>query len=233
MKRVYKAVTVAEAENGFAVLLDGKTVKSPARRNLCLPNRALAEAVAAEWDAQAEAVDPRSMPLMSLVATTADRVETQRDYVIKTIADYAGSDMLCYRAEEPADLVLRQVESWDPLLDWAADALGARLRVTTGIMPIQQDGAALGAIKGVVAGYEALAMTALHEMTAISGSVVIGLAIAEGHIGAEAGVDAAQLDETFQIEQNGEDEEAMERLAGLRTDLLVAAEFLRLGRAWN
>jgi len=233
LKRVYKAVAVAEGENGFAVHLDGRTVRSPARRDLILPNRALAEAVAAEWDAQAESIDPRTMPFMSLVATAADRVEIQRDHVIETIAGYAGSDMLCYRAEEPADLVRRQNEIWDPLLDWTADALGARLRVTTGIMPVRQDEAALNAIQGVVAGYEPLAMTALHEITSIAGSVVIGLAVTEGHIDADAGVAAAQLDETFQIEQNGEEEEAVERLANLRADLLAAAEFLRLSRAWN
>jgi chaperone required for assembly of F1-ATPase len=233
LKRVYKTVAVAEGENGFAVHLDGRTVRSPARRDLILPNRALAEAVAAEWDAQAESIDPRTMPFMSLVATAADRVEIQRDHVIETIAGYAGSDMLCYRAEEPADLVRRQNEIWDPLLDWTADALGARLRVTTGIMPVRQDEAALNAIQGVVAGYEPLAMTALHEITSIAGSVVIGLAVTEGHIDADAGVVAAQLDETFQIEQNGEEEEAVERLANLRADLLAAAEFLRLSRAWN
>jgi chaperone required for assembly of F1-ATPase len=233
LKRVYKAVAVAEGENGFAVHLDGRTVRSPARRDLILPNRALAEAVAAEWDAQAESIDPRTMPFMSLVATAADRVEIQRDHVIETIAGYAGSDMLCYRAEEPADLVRRQNAIWDPLLDWTADALGARLRVTTGIMPVRQDEAALNAIQGVVAGYEPLAMTALHEITSIAGSVVIGLAVTEGHIDADAGVVAAQLDETFQIEQNGEEEEAVERLANLRADLLAAAEFLRLSRAWN
>jgi chaperone required for assembly of F1-ATPase len=233
LKRVYKTVAVAEGENGFAVHLDGRTVRSPARRDLILPNRALAEAVAAEWDAQAESIDPRTMPFMSLVATAADRVEIQRDHVIETIAGYAGSDMLCYRAEEPADLVRRQNAIWDPLLDWTADALGARLRVTTGIMPVRQDEAALNAIQGVVAGYEPLAMTALHEITSIAGSVVIGLAVTEGHIDADAGVVAAQLDETFQIEQNGEEEEAVERLANLRADLLAAAEFLRLSRAWN
>jgi chaperone required for assembly of F1-ATPase len=233
LKRVYKTVAVAEGENGFAVHLDGRTVRSPARRDLILPNRALAEAVAAEWDAQAESIDPRTMPFMSLVATAADRVEIQRDHVIETIAGYAGSDMLCYRAEEPADLVRRQNAIWDPLLDWTADALGARLRVTTGIMPVRQDEAALNAIQGVVAGYEPLAMTALHEITSIAGSVVIGLAVTEGHIDADAGVAAAQLDETFQIEQNGEEEEAVERLANLRADLLAAAEFLRLSRAWN
>lgn len=233
MKRVYKTVTVAEGETGFAVHLDGRTVRSPARRDLILPNRALAEAVAAEWDAQAENVDPRAMPFMSLVATASDRVETQRDHVIETVAAYAGSDMLCYRAEEPAELVALQNEVWGPLLDWCAEVIGARLLVTTGIMPIAQDEAALKAVRGVVSGYETLALTALHEMTAISGSMVIGLAVAEGRIDAEMAVKAAQIDEAFQIERNGEDEEAMERLANLKADLQTAAEFLRLSRAWN
>lgn len=233
MKRVYKTVAVTEIDGGFSVGLDGRPVRSPARRDLTIPNRALAEAVAAEWDAQRETVEPRKMPMMSLMATATDRVETQRDHVISTIAGYAESDMLCYRVENPADLVQRQIETWQPLLDWCADSFNARLQVTTGIMPLRQSASAVKAFRDVVAGYEALPLTALHELTAICGSVVIGLAIAEGRIGAEEGVGAAQLDEAFQIERNGEDEEAMERLANMRADILAAAEFLRLCRAWN
>jgi chaperone required for assembly of F1-ATPase len=233
LKRVYKAVSVTASEHGFTVLLDGRPVRSPARRDLTLSNRALAEAVAAEWDAQAETVEPRSMPIMSLAATAADRVETQREHVIDTIVGYAGSDLLCYRAETPEDLVRRQTETWQPLLDWCADAFQARLKVTTGIMPVAQEPKALNAIREAVSAYDVLSMTALHEMTAISGSVVIGLAIAEGRLEGEDGIAAAQLDELFQIERNGEDEEAMERLANMRADLLAAEEFLRLSRAWN
>jgi chaperone required for assembly of F1-ATPase len=233
LKRVYKTVDVEEIDDGFSVRLDGKPVRSPARRDLRIPSRALAEAVASEWDAQLEAVEPRRMPMMSLVATSADRVEPQRDHVIGTIAGYAESDLLCYRADEPEDLVGRQTETWQPLLDWCADSFNAHLRVTTGIMPVRQDPKAVQAIRDVVAGYENLPVTALHELTAICGSVVIGLAVCEGRIKAEDGVAAAQLDEAFQLERNGEEEEAMERLANMRVDLLAAAEFLRLCRVWN
>jgi chaperone required for assembly of F1-ATPase len=233
LKRIYKTVAVDEIEGGFSVTLDGRLVRSPARRELTVPNRPLAEAVAAEWEAQEETIDPKGMPMMSLLATATDRVGTQRDHVIDTIVGYAGSDLICYWAERPADLVQRQSETWRPLLDWSAESLGARFEATTGIMPVQQSTEAMNAIRDVVAGYEDLPMTAMHELTAISGSVVIGLAVAEGHLGAEDGLAAAQLDEVFQIERNGEDEEAMERLANMRTDLLNAAEFLRLSRAWN
>jgi chaperone required for assembly of F1-ATPase len=233
LKRIYKTVAVAETDTGFAVHLDGRPVRSPARRELTLPNRALAEAVAAEWEAQGETVDPRSMPIMSLAATSADRVETQREHVIDTIAGYAGSDLLCYRAESPEDLVRLQSGTWQPLLDWCADTFAARFKVTTGIMPVPQDPSALRAIRDAVSGHDAPAITALHEMTTITGSVVIGLAILEGRLDAEEGIAAAQLDDRFQMERNGEDEEALERLANMRADILAAAEFLRLGRAWN
>jgi chaperone required for assembly of F1-ATPase len=233
LKRVYKSVAVEEIDGGFDVRLDGRSVRSPARRALKIPHRALAEAVAAEWDAQAETVEPRKMPMMSLMATAMDRVETQRDHVIETIAGFAESDLLCYRVETPEDLARRQSDIWQPLLDWCADSFDAPFEVTTGIMPITQGMASVKAIRDVVTGYEDLPMTALHELTAISGSVVIGLAIAEGRISAEDGVVAAQLDETFQIERNGADDEAVERLANMRAEILTATEFLRLCRAWN
>jgi len=233
LKRIYKADAVDEIEGGFSVTLDGRLVRSPARRELTFPNRRLAEAVAAEWDCQEETIDPKNMPMMSLLATATDRVGTQRAHVIDTIVGYAGSDLICYWAEHPADLVQRQFETWRPLLDWSAESLGARFEMTTGIMPVQQTTEAMKAIGDVVARYDDLPMTALHELTAISGSVVIGLAIAEGYLGAEDGLAAAQLDEVFQIERNGEDEEAMARLANMRTDLMNAVEFLRLSRAWN
>jgi chaperone required for assembly of F1-ATPase len=233
LKRIYKTVAVVEGDEGFSVTLDDRPVRSPARRDLTIPNRALAKAVAAEWDAQLETVEPREMPMMSLLATATDRVGTQRDHVISTIAGYAESDLLCYRAEQPLDLVQRQIETWQPLLDWCADSFNARLRVATGIMPVRQNPEALKAFRDIVAGYEDLPMTALHELTAISGSIVVGLAVAEGRIAAEDGVAVAQLDEVFQLERNGEEEEAMERLANMRADLLAAAAFLKLCRAWN
>jgi chaperone required for assembly of F1-ATPase len=233
LKRVYKTVAVDAVEGGYCVTLDGRPVRSPGRLPLTLPNRALADAVAAEWDAQDETIDPKEMMLMSLAATAIDRVGPQRDHVIGTIAGYAESDLLCYRATAPQDLVQRQDETWNPLLDWCEESFEARLAVTTGIMPVRQSPGPLKAIRDAIAGYEDLPMTALHEFTAASGSVVIGLAVAEGRISAEDGVVAAQLDETFQIERNGEDEEAMERLANMRGDVLVAAEFLKLCRAWN
>ena len=233
MKRIYKSVIVTEGDDGYSVSLDGKQVYSPGRRLLALPNLALAQAVAAEWNAQIETVDPRKMPMMSLATTAIDRVGPQRDHVIKTIASYAESDMVCYRAEEPPMLVQRQSEAWQPLLDWCAEQFDARLRIGSGIMPVRQPPEAVEAFRAVISRYEDLPMTALHELTAACGSVVIGLAIAEGRVGAEDGAAAGQLDEAHQIERWGEDEEAMARFANVRRDVLVAAEFLKLCRAWN
>lgn len=233
MKRVYKTVAVDAGDDGFTVTLDGRPVRSPGRNPMALSNRALADAVAAEWDAQSEAIDPLTMPMMSLAATAIDRVTPQREHVIGSIAAYAESDLLCYRAEEPDDLVRRQFDVWQPLLDWCAETFEAPLEVTTGIMPLRQSESALAAIRAVIAGYDDPPMTALHELTACSGSVVIGLAIAEGRIGAEDGVAAAQLDEAYQLERWGAEEEAVIRLANMRRDMLAAAEFLRLCRAWN
>ena len=226
-------VAVTEGEDGLSVTLDGRAVRSPGKRPLVLPNRALAEAVAAEWDAQGDRVNPLDMPMMSLAATAVDRVAPQRAHVIGSIAAYGGSDLLCYRALEPEALVRRQDEVWRPLLDWCAEAFGATLAVTAGIMPLRQSETAMDAIRTVVAGYDDLPMAALHDLVAGSGSVVIGLAIGEGRIAPEEGVTAAQLDEAFQIEKWGADEEAVIRLANMRHDMLCAAEFLRLCRAWN
>jgi len=228
MKRFYKIVTAVPAGDGFGVMLDGKPIKSPAKAAFVLPSRALAEAVAAEWDAQGQAVVPSAMPLMQLAATAIDKVAPNRDLIIDTIAPYGGADLLCYRAEAPAGLVQRQQAVWQPLLDWAMTAHDAPLIVTAGIVHKAQPAASLAALRAAVAAQDPWRLTALHQATALTGSLVIGLALLAGRIDADAAFEAAELDASFQIERWGEDAESTARRAALRAELQAAARLVDL-----
>ncbi len=228
MKRVYDNVAVAEADGGWGITLDGRPLRTPSRDALVVPTRALAEAIAAEWDAQGETVEPESMPFTRLASTALDRVESQREAVIDEIAGYGASDLLCYRAEHPQALVQRQAEAWQPVLDWAARRYDAPLAVTSGVLPVAQDPQTLAALRAAVAEYDAFALAALHAATHASGSLILALALATGHLDAAAVAAASQLDETYQAEKWGQDAEAEERLAGLRAQLHDVERFLGL-----
>jgi chaperone required for assembly of F1-ATPase len=228
MKRAYREARVAAAEGGWRILLDERTLQTPARASLLLPTRGLAEAVAAEWAAQKETIVPASMPLMRLAATAIDRVGPRREEVIDEVAGYAETDLVCYRAEHPADLVARQHAVWQPLVDWATLHFDAPLLVATGVLPRRQPSKVLTAIRQAVAARDTLPLTGLHAATTTSGSVVVGLALAEGRLDVEGAWQAAQLDETYQIEQWGEDPEAAARRAELRRDLEAIDRFLTL-----
>jgi chaperone required for assembly of F1-ATPase len=230
MRRVYTRVETRPLENGWGVALDGKPVRTPARRELAVPNAALAAAIAAEWDAQRDEIRPATMPLLRLAATAIDRTAAQRDLVAAETAGYAGTDLLCYRAESPPALAARQDAVWQPLLDWAALRYGAALTVTTGIVPTRQSPAALGAFAAAVAAQDDFRLTALHTLTAALGSLVIALALLEGRLDAAAAFAASQLDETFQIETWGEDAEAAARRHALAADIAAAARFIELLR---
>lgn len=229
MKRFYKVVQVVEAEaGGFSIALDGRPVKTPGRKELLVPMRDLAEAICAEWDVQTGEVDPGKMPMMRFAATAIDRVALHRDAVIDEISGFGASDLLCHRAERPADLVARQKTTWQPLLDWAEAELGAGFVVTAGVMPVVQPQSALTAVRAAIAGRSDLTLSGLHGVTSATGSVVIGLAVAGGHLEAPAAWEASQIDEAFQVERWGEDEEVAERRARLRAELADAVRFLRL-----
>lgn len=230
MKRFYSMAEVAERNGGFTVVLDGRPVRTPAKASLSLPTRALAEAVAEEWRAQEEEIHPQSMRLMRLAATAIDRVSRQRDAVIEEIAAYAATDLVCYRAEQPASLAARQQAAWQPLVDWAARRYDARLRVTAGLMPVQQPQAATGALRSAVAVLDDVMLTGLHNATAACGSAVIALALAEGRVGPDEAWELSLVDETFQVEQWGEDGEAARRHQALREDIASAARFMELSR---
>ncbi len=227
-KRFYQDVAVAEVDGGYAVRLDGREVRTPAKAPLVLPSAALAEAVAAEWAAQGAQIAPATMPLTSLACTAIDRVAPERESAVAAIVDYAGSDLLCYRADRPAALADRQARLWQPLLDWAARDLDAPLRVTVGIRHEPQPEDALAALQRAVAGLDDLSLAALDCATRAAGSLIVALALHRGRLDAEAAFEAAELEASYQIELWGEDPEATRRRAAVLADLTVARRLFDL-----
>ena len=230
MKRFYKETAVDLGDGGHRILLDGKPMRTPAKAVLVVPTRALAEAIAAEWGEVPDNADINvsHLPLTRLAATGLDRVTTQRTRVIEDTAKYAGSDMLCYRASEPESLVKRQQETWQPLLDWAHARYGARLVIVEGLAFVEQPADAVARLREAVATHSDLALSALYNLTHISGSLIVALAVAEGHLAAADAFAAAQLDELYQVERWGEDPIATKRHEGIRHDIEAGARFLAL-----
>jgi chaperone required for assembly of F1-ATPase len=231
VKRIYKSVATRALDGGWGVALDGRPLRTPAKRELLVPSEPLATAIAAEWDAQDPDIRPETMPLTRLAATAIDHTAEKRTGVAADVANYAGTDLVCYRAEHPPALAARQEAVWQPLLDWAAGRYDAGLAVTAGIVPTAQSPASLKAYALAVAAFDDFRLTALQAATAACGSLVIALALFEGRLDAEAAFAASQLDETFQIEAWGEDAEATKRRAVLAADIAAAARFLELLRS--
>jgi chaperone required for assembly of F1-ATPase len=231
-KRFYKSVSVAEHGPGdYRIRLDGRPLRTPAKAELAVPTAALARAIAAEWEAQGEHVDPMSMPLTRLANSAIDGVKPRQEQVRADIAKYAGSDLLCYRAEAPDALQRRQSELWDPILRWADATLGAQLATGVGLMPVAQSDAAKAAVTRAVADYDGFALAALHVMTTLMGSVLLALAHAQGYLTAEEAWAAAHVDEDWQISQWGEDAEAKARRARRWAEMQSASRMLELVRA--
>lgn len=228
MRRVYKKVAVTRTEGGFGIALDGRAMRTPGKNPLIVPSAALAEAIAGEWDAQQDEIRPHAMPLMRLGATALDRTAPLREQVIAEIANYAGTDLVCYRADQPPALASRQQAVWQPLVDWATARYDAALAVTSGILPAAQSATTLKAFAAAVAAQDDFRLTALHALTTACGSLVIALALLEGRIDAGEAFAASQLDETFQIEAWGEDAEATAKREALAADIAAAARFLEL-----
>lgn len=228
MKRVYKKVSVGPVDRGWGIALDGRQMRTPGKNALVVPSESLAAAIAAEWGAQQGDVRPATMPLSRLAATALDRTAPHRDKVVAEIANYAGTDLVCYRAEQPPPLAAHQHAVWQPLIDWATTRYDAALAVTTGVIPRGQSPAALKAFAAAVAAQDDFRLTALHALTGACGSLVIALALLEGRLDAAEAFAASQLDETFQIEAWGEDAEAAARRHALAADIAAAARFLAL-----
>jgi len=230
MRRFYEAATVEAVAGGFTVALDGKPVRTPAKAPLVVASRALAAAIAAEWQAQAGEVRPNALPLTRLASTALDLVAPRHAEIVAGIAKYAGTDLVCYRAAHPPELAERQARAWQPLIDWVAVRYDAPLEVTAGVVPLPQPEASLAALAACVTAYDAMTLTALHLATAACGSLVLALALHERRIDAETAFALSQLDESYEIEQWGEDAEQTQRRAALRDDILLAARFLALLR---
>lgn len=231
MKKFYKEVTVREESGGYTVCLDERPVKTPAKNALLMPTPALAEAVADEWRTDAEEIDPAAMILTRLANSAVDRVSAHRESVIDEIAGFAETDLVCYRASAPPGLKDRQDREWRPLLDWLKKDRGIDLQVTDSVLPITQNQGDLDVLRNAVASYDDYALSALHMVTSACGSVVLGLATADGKIDGETAWALSLLEETFQINEWGEDPEATKRRENLRTDITAAAGFLSLLRA--
>jgi len=230
MNRFYKSAGVAEADNGFSILLDGRPIRSPARQPVQVPTRELAQAIADEWDAQGEKIDTRAMPLMRMAGTAIDDLAGMRDQTADAVAKYAATDMVCFWAADPERLIQRQQATWRPLLDWLEVRFDARLVVTSDIHAQEQPQASLDALRAHVMALDNFLLVPLSVATGTAGSLVIGLALVHGRIDAVQAFDAAQLDETFQIEEWGEDDEAARRRAGIRAEFAAVGRFCRAMR---
>jgi chaperone required for assembly of F1-ATPase len=225
-KRFYTEATTGEGDGGWRLLLDGRPAKTPGRNGLAFPTRALGEAIAAEWNAQAEFIDPREMPVTRIANSIIDGVVRDPAPVADDILKYAGSDLLCYRADAPTTLVDRQAALWDPILAWARDELGARLIMSEGIMHVRQPQTALAALRKALPVVDGWRIGATHVVTTLTGSALLAIALLHGRLTAEEAWHAAHVDEDFQIAQWGEDEEAKQRRANRHRDFTAAARML-------
>jgi len=228
LRRFYKRAEVVAADGGgFAVRLDDRAVRTPGKRPLVASTRAVAELIAAEWAAQGETIEPMSMPTTRLANSAIDGVAGALAATRAAIANYAATDLVCYRAAAPEALVALQAAAYDAVLAWARDTLGAGLVTTVGVAHVAQPEAALAAARAAVEAYaDPFAVAALHVMTSLTGSLLIALMTARGALSAEAAWRAAHVDEDFQIGLWGEDDEAKRRRAARRRDFEAAAKVL-------
>ncbi len=226
-KRFWTKAEAAPCEGGFTVLLDAKPVKTPAKSAFVVPSLAMATACAAEWDAQSGPVKPDSMPMTRYANSAIDKVAHQHALVVDLLAAYGETDLLCYRAPAPQELITRQAAGWDPVLDWIAKEVSAPMRVTIGISPIDQDPQSLSRLRAAVAAFGPFHLAAFHDFVAITGSLVLGLAIAKSRLSADEAFDLSRIDEHWQAELWGQDEDAARFESGKRADLSEADRFFR------
>jgi chaperone required for assembly of F1-ATPase len=228
MKRFYKNAAVSEAESGFEIRLDDWPVKTPARQPLVVPSARLADAIALEWNAQGETINPRSMPFTGLSNAAIDRVGEDPDAFARSLALFGESDLLCYRADKPESLIARQAEQWDPLLVWARRRYDVEFEAVSGVIHRPQPPGTVERLGRAVAARTPFELAALAPLVTISGSLIIALALAEGAIDLDTAWDAASLDETWQLEQWGSDSEAEAVLEARRLEFAAGYRFLQL-----
>jgi chaperone required for assembly of F1-ATPase len=224
-KRFYKEAGVTEAEDGFAITLDGRPIRTPSGRQVVIPARVLADAVAAEWAAQGEAIDPVTMPLTRIANSVVEGVVDRVDLVTDDLAKYFETDLLFYRAGHPEGLVAREAAHWDPVLFWAADALGAHFILSEGVMHVRQPDEAVRAARAALPG-DPWSVAALHMVTTLTGSALLALALAHGARDPDQVWAAAHVDEDWNIDQWGVDEEAAARRATRLRDFQAAVAVL-------
>lgn len=230
-RRFWKAASVRPCAGGWEILLDDRPLRTPGKLPLIVPTRALAEAIAAEWDAQADVIDPHHMPLTRAANSALERVTPQFDAVADMLAEYGGTDLLSYRAESPEDLVRAQAAGWDPLVDWAATALEAPLRITHGVLPVKQADASLLKLRAEIGALDAFGLTALHDLVTLPGSLILGLAVLRDRLNVEDAHALARIDEEFQADRWGRDEDAEAAAAGRLQAMQDAARLWRLSRS--
>ena len=225
-KRFYSSAGVTETPKGFVITLDGKPVRTPSRRRLAVPVREIADSIVAEWNAQKDVIDPTTMPLTRLANTVIDAVIDRVEAVADDIAKYFQSDMLFYRAGHPEALVAREAELWDPVLFWAAEALGAHFILTEGIVHVRQPDQAVAAARAALPA-DPWSIAALHMVTTLTGSALLAVALRRGALDEDQVWAAAHVDEDWNVEQWGVDEEVARRRLSRYLDFRAAARVLR------
>ena len=233
MKRFYTSAEIVSADDGFGIVLDGRPLRTPGRAPLVVAREGLAVAIAGEWNAQGEKIDPRSMPLTGLANAAIDRIAPDQASFARGLAVYGESDLLCYRAEGPGPLVRLQSAHWDPILAWASHRFDVAFETVAGIIHRPQSTATVERLAQAVHSRRAFELAGLSPLVTVSGSLVIALALAEKGIDLDQAWSAATLDEQYQIDQWGQDPEAIKSLAGRRVDFEAGARFLDLVQAPN
>ena len=228
MKRFWKEAAAVAEDGGWGVALDGKPIRTPGREPLAVPSEALAQALAEEWNSVSETVNSREMRLTGLANAAIDRVAPDPESFAADLARYGESDLTCYRADTPRELIARQAEVWDPLLAWGRRRFDVDFRTTCGIVHVSQPEATVGQLAHAVAALDAFRLAGLSPLVAIGGSLVAGLAVLEGQITAEQAWSAVTVDEQWQREQWGADAEAEAALEAKRRDFFAATCFLEL-----
>ncbi len=230
-KRFYTKVTAEPRPEGIAILLDGKPIRTPGGATLLLPTHDLAEAIAAEWQAQREHIDAQTMPLLRLANTALERIPQTRAGVIVQLLEYGRHDLLCYRAEAPQSLIVHQIEQWQPLLDWISAAYRIALQPTQGIAPVAQSTQSIEALNTLLQALDNFALAGVSAATALTGSIVLALAVRAGRLDASTAFRLAILEEAFQAEHWGVDAEAEARQQRIARELADVVAFLRLADA--